>query len=100
MIVHELVRIGSQAELAAVRHWPSMLDAVIAVITELLLELATGWLSIATEVAIQRGCCGCLLRTGLRRIGIALPDAHRDQRDGEAIKHHHGLQHCAGEVGI
>ena len=96
--IHYLHTIGR--DLSALLHRPSLMDNLVYVITKLLLKLATGRLIIAIYVAVKRTCCGCLLQTDLPDVGVALPDGHRDQRDGQAVEHHHGLQHCAAKFGI
>jgi len=76
------------------------MDDLNDVFTKLFLELAAGWFSIATHVAIKHSHGGRFLRDDLCQVGIALPDVHQNQRYNQPIENHHSLLHCAAEAGI
>src|SRR5215468_2984258 len=86
--------------LSALLQRPGLMDDLNDVFTKLFLQLAEGWFSIATHVAIKHSHSGRFLRDDLCQFGIALPDVHQNQRYNQPIENHHSLLHCAAEAGI
>src|SRR5262249_31911423 len=86
--------------LSALLQRPGLMDDLNDVFTKLFLELAAGWFSIATRVAIKHSH-GCrFLRDDFCQVGIALADVHQNQRHNQPIENHHSLLHCAAEARI
>ena len=79
---------------------PGFLDEVIRVAAQLLLQLGTYRFRVGADVPVERAQPRGFMVDIAGHLGISLPNADRNQGHRQPVKHHDGLHHGAGELGI